>query len=89
MVEEAWTEALSLARSDEGWKNHSEDKKSGDVMEWMTNDEGRKVWRVTANIEMPPAILVEALRDTDTMTRWNSSLKEAKVLKKRMPQTKN
>jgi len=82
VVDDAWTEALSLARAKEGWKLHSEDKNSGDVLETTTNAKGKKIWRVTARIEMPSSILVEALRDTDSMATWNSSLKEAKVLKK-------
>ena len=46
------------------------------------NKKGRKIYRCTAKIAMPARLLVENIMDTDRVTSWNTTLTEARVLKK-------
>ena len=96
-TEEAWQEAIDIARSEDGWKEEKSDKKTvgldisdlkltvcyfkGDLVESRKNSKGRKIYRCTAKIEMPAKLLIEAMSDTDKITEWNKTLTEAKVLK--------
>ena len=50
-------------------------------MESRKNSKGRKIYRCKAKIEMPAKLLIEAMSDTDNVTKWNKTLTEAKVLK--------
>jgi len=82
IAEEAWQEALDIAKSTDGWKEEKSDKKLGDMVESKKNEEGKKIYRCRAKVNMPPKLLIEAISDTDKMTEWNTTLKEAKILKK-------
>merc|ERR1711874_21921 len=80
-TEEAWQEAIDIAKSEDGWKEEKSDKKTGDIVESRKNPQGRKIYRCKARIEMPAKLLIEAMSDTDKITEWNKTLTQAKVLK--------
>ena len=81
IAEEAWQEALEIAKSTEGWKEEKKDKKTGDIVESKKNEAGRKIYRCKAVISIPPQLLIDAFCSTDTVTEWNKTLTEARVLK--------
>merc|ERR1711928_247559 len=66
---EAWEEAIKIAESTTGWK---EDK----------NEKGKKIYRCKATVAAPPALLIEAMRDTDKVVDWNKTLLQSKLLKR-------
>ena len=51
-------------------------------MESRKNSGGRKIYRCKAKIEMPAKLMIEAITDTDHVTEWNTTLTDARVLKK-------
>ena len=73
---------MELANLTEGWKEEKVDKKTGDIVESRKNSGGRKIYRCRAKIEMPAKLLIEKISDTDHVTEWNTTLTDAKVLKK-------
>ena len=81
MAEEAYRESINIAKSD-GWNVEKEDKANNVVVEMKKNKKGRKIYRCTAKIPMPARLLVENIVDTDRVTSWNTTLTEARVLKK-------
>jgi len=81
IANEAWTEAVALAELKEGWKEEKEDKASGDIVESRKKDNGKKIYRCRAKINIPAKLLIDAITDTDKVTGWNKTLTEAKVLK--------
>merc|ERR1712098_133352 len=82
MGSKTWDEAWELATSTDGWKQEKTDSKTGDLIESKKNDKERKIYRCKAVVAMPPKLLIDALSDTDTVTEWNLTLKESKVLHK-------
>merc|ERR1711875_214846 len=78
---EAWEEAVEIAKSEDGWKEEKNDKKTGDTVESKKNKKGRKIYRCKARINIPPKLLIAAISDTDSVTTWNTTLTEARVLK--------
>merc|ERR1712062_637056 len=82
LAEEAWKEAVEIARSSDDWKEEKNDKNTGDIVESRKNSAGRKIYRCKANIEMPAKLLIEAISNTDQVCEWNKTLTEARVLKK-------
>merc|ERR1711971_1404041 len=62
---EAWEEAIKIAESTTGWKEEKNDKKTGDIVESSKNEKGKKIYRCKATVAAPPALLIEAMRDTD------------------------
>jgi len=82
IAENAWQEAIEIARSTDGWKEEKSDKKTGDLVESKKNAKGKKIYRCKAKINMPAVLLVESLSATDKTTEWNNTLSEARVLKK-------
>merc|ERR1712079_277129 len=81
MAEESYRESINIAKSD-GWNVEKEDKVNNVVVEMKKNKKGRKIYRCTAKIPMPARLLVENIVDTDRVTSWNTTLTEARVLKK-------
>merc|ERR1719420_1495488 len=61
--------AVELAEEEDAWKTEK-------------NKEGRKVWLCKAEVDLPSKVLWEKLQDTDSLTTWNTTLTEAKVVKK-------
>jgi len=80
-IDEAYDLGLSLANSEDGWKMEKQDKEKGDTVEVKKND-GRKIYRGKGRINIPKALLIDALTDTDKVKNWNQTLQETKVLKK-------
>jgi len=78
---DAWEEAVEIAKSEDGWKEEKNDKKTGDTVESKKNKKGRKIYRCKARINIPPKLLIAAISDTDSVTTWNTTLTEAKLLK--------
>jgi len=78
---EAWEEAVEIAKSEDGWKEEKNDKKTGDTVESKKNKKGRKIYRCKARINIPTKLLIAAISDTDSVTTWNTTLTEARVLK--------
>jgi len=81
LAEEAWKEALEIARSSDEWKEEKKDKNTGDIVESRKNSAGRKIYRCKASIGMPAKLLIEAISNTDKVCEWNKTLTEARVLK--------
>merc|ERR1712045_466288 len=81
LAEEAWKEALEIAKSSDDWKEEKKDKNTGDVVESRKNSAGRKIYRCKARIEMPAKLLIEAVSNTDKVCEWNKTLTEARVLR--------
>merc|ERR1711936_200875 len=81
IADEAWQEALEIARSTEDWKEEKNNKDTGDLVESRKNAAGRKIYRCKARIEMPAKLLIEAITNTDKVCEWNATLTEARVLK--------
>merc|ERR1711970_799256 len=75
---EAWEEAIKIAESTTGWK----DEKTGDIVESSKNEKGKKIYRCKATVAAPPALLIEAMRDTDKVVDWNKTLLQSKLLKR-------
>jgi len=82
LAEEAWEEALEIARSAEGWKEEKNDKNTSDLVESRKNADGKKIYRCKARIEMPAKLLIEAISNTEKVCDWNTTLTECRVLKK-------
>jgi len=80
-AEEAWKEAVELADSTDGWKEEKKDKSNGDIVESKKKNGGRKIYRCRAKIAMPSKLLIEAMSATDSVTEWNTTLTEARILK--------
>merc|ERR1712106_192138 len=80
-AEDAWLEAIEIAKSEDGWKEEKSNKKNGDLVESKKNEKGCKIYRAKATVAIPPKLLIEAFSDTDNMTEWNKTLTTAKVLK--------
>eukprot|EP00088_Acartia_fossae_P016091 TRINITY_DN18977_c0_g1_i1.p1 TRINITY_DN18977_c0_g1~~TRINITY_DN18977_c0_g1_i1.p1 ORF type:complete len:219 (+),score=49.15 TRINITY_DN18977_c0_g1_i1:214-870(+) len=81
-IEAAFDEGIELAKSTEGWKKEKTDKDSGDLVEVRKNEKGRKIYRCRGKISMPKKLLEDALKDTDNVMSWNTTLSETKVLKR-------
>merc|ERR1712032_435506 len=64
---EAWEEAIKIAESTTGWKEEKN---------------GKKIYRCKATVAAPPALLIEAMRDTDKVVDWNKTLLQSKLLKR-------
>lgn len=79
MIEEAYDEGLARAKSEDGWKMEKQEKEA--TVEVKKID-GRKIYRGKGRINIPKALLVEALSDTDNVKSWNNTLSETKQLKK-------
>jgi len=79
---EAWEEAIKIAESTTGWKEEKNDKKTGDIVESSKNEKGKKIYRCKATVAAPPALLIEAMRDTDKVVEWNKTLLQSKLLKR-------
>merc|ERR1711953_49705 len=73
LAEEAWKEAVEIARSSDEWKEEKKDKTTGDIVESRKNSSGRKIYRCKASIGMPPKLLIEAISDTDKVCEWNKT----------------
>ena len=82
IAEETFNEAISIARSEDGWKVEKEDKANNVLVECKKNSKGKKIYRCKAKIDMPAKLLVDAIKDTDRVTTWNYTLTEARVLKR-------
>merc|ERR1711868_203062 len=53
----------------------------GDIVESKKKNGGRKIYRCRAKIAMPSKLLIEAMSATDSVTEWNTTLTEARILK--------
>jgi len=79
-VDDAWKEAVEIANGQEGWKQEKKND-HGDVVVSKKSRKGKKIYRVTAKIDIEPAKLIEYMADTEKITKWNTTLTEHKVLK--------
>eukprot|EP00088_Acartia_fossae_P043265 TRINITY_DN4556_c0_g1_i2.p1 TRINITY_DN4556_c0_g1~~TRINITY_DN4556_c0_g1_i2.p1 ORF type:complete len:214 (-),score=70.73 TRINITY_DN4556_c0_g1_i2:283-924(-) len=80
-IDEAYDLALDIVKS-EGWKKEKHDKDTDTLVEMKKNEKGRKIYRGKAKIKMSQQAMVEALKNTDTVKEWNTTLLESKTLKK-------
>jgi len=78
-VSAALEEAIIIAEEEDDWKVEKE--KDGAVVKSKKNKEGRKVWLCVAEVPLPLKTLWEKLEDTAGITKWNSTLTEARVAK--------
>lgn len=78
-VSAALDTSVELANSTDGWKQEKE--KDGAVIKSKKNAEGRKVWLCEAAVAVPAATLWAKLQDTGSLTSWNSTLTESRVIK--------
>ena len=96
-ADEAYTEALEIVRSTDGWKVEKEDKPNNVIVEMKKNSKGRKIYRCKvrvnfkrskpycspkATVNLPAKLLIESIEDTDNICSWNKTLTSSKVLKK-------
>ncbi len=42
---------------------------------------GKKIYRVTAKIDISPAALIKQLENTEDLCKWNTTLTQHKILK--------
>jgi len=80
-IDEAYELALEIVKSD-GWKKEKHDKDTDTLVEVKKNESGRKIYRGKAKIKMAPKAMTEAMKNTDTVKEWNTTLQESKVLLK-------
>ena len=80
IAEEAFKEAVTVARSEDGWKVQKKDK---DVCVEMKEDsKGNKIYRCVTKVSIPGKIVVDTIRDADKLIPRIYTNTEARVLKK-------
>merc|ERR1712071_583317 len=79
VVSAALETALALVEDKEGWKQEKE--KDGTVIKSKKNAEGRKVWLCEATCNVSAAVLWGKIQDTGSLTSWNTTLTESRVIR--------
>jgi len=81
IVEEAFNEAFEVLCSEDGWK---EEKKNdeGDVVVSKKSKKGKKIYRITATLDVDAKKLSDRLAKTDDLTTWNKTLLKHEIIKK-------
>ena len=80
IAEEAFKEAVNIARSEDGWTVQKEDK---DVRVEMKEDsKGTKIYRCSAKVPMPGKTVIDTIRNAEKLIPRIYTNTEARVLKK-------
>ena len=80
-INSTWTCWLLFSLSEDGWK---EEKKNdaGDVVVSRKSKKGKKIYRITATIDVEAKKLADRLGKMDNITDWNKTLQKYQLLKR-------
>jgi len=81
-AEKAYKEALDIVRNKEGWSTEKEDKKNQIIVQMKKNAQGRKIYLCTAKVNIPAKLLIQKIKDSDSITSWNKTLLKSETLKR-------
>ena len=75
----AFEDTYNLITTDEDWKEVKKNE-VGDSVVTRKNKSGKNIYRIKAVIDVAPATLIDALKDTGKQTSWNKTLTKVEVL---------
>merc|ERR1711962_980238 len=81
ICQDAFDEAFEILYSDEDWKEEKKNDK-GDLVVSRKTKTGKKIYRVTAVIDIDTKKLANKLADTSDLTNWNKTLVKHELIKK-------